>query len=289
MSLLVTPRGQDWAIEVRREELRRKRAERKAQAGMNLANSLADLDVVFPWEAELRAFSPITEIVSHLRAYWYRAGLRWVLYECIPLALLPRDDTPVRVDLSGQELFAAIAGRPPRMRSDDEEPCPISDLQHEMARRWNVWAGPLIVLQGTKGGHFVKLDPFLEALEVECGRDPEQPVIGSLPACPFDERTKEFLGRHNRLRALGNSMDKLKQSGSREYALAQQAAMQKEARLAGMQLIERQFEGLVEMTSDLAKKSDSFAGELVHVPGMAAKAVDAYQEYADTGIFTLKF
>lgn len=134
--------GQEWAREVRAEQLKRKRDQRRAEAGQNLANSIADLDVVFPWDAELRAFSPILDKVSHLRAYWYRAGQRWVLYECIPLHLMPSDDRKVRADLTGAELHAALAGAPQRLRSDDEEPSPISDLQHEMARRWKVWAGP---------------------------------------------------------------------------------------------------------------------------------------------------
>ena len=288
MSLLVTPSGMDWAIEARAEELRRKREARKAQAGMNLANSLADLDVPFPWEAELRAFSPIVEKVSHLRAYWYRAGARWVLYECIPLALLPDDDRLVRVDLSGAELFAAIKGKPQRMRADDEEPSPISDLQHAMATRWKVWAGPFWVLQGDKGGHQVKLDPWQQNLAIAKGLSGETPVIGSLPACPFDQRTRDALLVRNRLIALNNRLDLLQQSGSREANQVMMDQLQREIREAEMALIEQQMEPLVEMTSTLAKSTD-FANGVIHVPGLAGKAKDAYAQYRETGDFTLKF
>ena len=284
----VTIAGQEWAIETRQEELRRKRAKRALEAGMNLANSVADLDVVFPQEAELRAFSPIVEQVSHLRAYWYRAGLRWILYECIPLGLMPSDERKVRPDLTGAELFAAIRGAPQRMRSEDEEPSPISDLQHEMARRWKVWAGPLLVLQGTTGGHFWKLDPWQQNVAIAKGHSGEMPAIGSLPACPFDQRTIRFLQSRNRLIALGGRLDKLKQSAQVEFANVEMDAIQREIRTAEMALIQSQLEPLVEMTSTLAKKTD-FSDQLIHVPGMAAKATDAYAQYKETGDFTLKF
>ena len=284
---MITPYGQDWALETRQEQLRRKREKRKAEAGMNLANSIADLDVPFPWETELRAFSPIVEKVSHLRAYWYRAGMRWVLYQCIPLALMPDDERKVRPDLTGSELFDALRGRPQRMRGDDEEPSPISDLQHEFARRFGVWAGPLWVLQGERGGHFWKLDPWQQNVAIAKGHSGEMPAIGILQACPFDQRVITSLQQHNRLRQLGDRLEALQKSSTVDAANVEMDAIQREIRVAEMALIERQLEPLVEMTSSIGKKSD-YQDQVIHVPGMAAKAKDAYAQYADNGLFTLK-
>ena len=287
---LITPYRQDWAVEVRQEQLKRKRAQRAALAGQNLANSLIDLDVVFPWEAALRAFSPIVEKVSHLRAYWYRAGLRWVLYECIPLALMPHDERKVRPDLTGEELHVFLNGKPPRERTDDD-PSPVSDLQHEMARRWKVWAGPLWVMQGTQGGHLWKLDPWAQNIAIAKGHSGDMPAIGALPACPWDQRTERALHSRNRLAALGGRLDLLQKSGGVEARAVEMDAIQKEIRLAEADFIERQMEPLVDMSRSLIAGPNSrseYAGQIVRVDGMADTAADAYAQYLETGDFTIK-
>lgn len=285
--------GQVWAQETREEQLRRKRAKRAAEAGQNLANSLADLDVVCPFEAELRAFSPIVEKVSHLRAYWYRAGLRWVLYECIPLALMPNDERKVRPDLTGAELHWFLNGLPPRMRTDSD-PSPISDVQHEMARRWKVWAGPLWVMQGSQGGHLWKLDPWAQNIAIAKGHSGEMPAIGSLPACPWDGRTTTALNRRNRLAQLGGSLLKLQQSGSVEARTIEMDAIQREIRIAEMELVEKMMEPIVDMAHSLVAGSNTrseYDSQIIRVsPGMAGKAADAYDRYRETGDFSgLKF
>lgn len=291
--MLFTPdilKGQVWANEVRAEQLRRKRAKRKEQAGMNLTRSLDGLDVPFPYEQELRAFSPIVEKVSHLRAYFYYAAQRWVLYECIPLALMPSDERMVRPDMTGEELFAAIRGKPPRFRSDDDA-SPISDLQHEMARRFNVWAGPLWVLQGSQGGHLWKLDPWAQNIAIAKGMNPEMPAIGSLPACPFDVRTTTALNSRNRLIQLGGKLNRLQESGSVQARMVEMAAIQREIREAEMELIERMMEPVVDMTHSLVAGSNTRSehrDQLVEAPGMAGHASDAFDEYMETGDFTLK-
>ena len=285
-------KSMDFVKEVRAEQLAQKRAQRKAQAGQNMANALADLDVVFPWEAELRAFSPIVEQVAHLRAYWYRAGMRWVLYECIPLSLLPRDDQKVRADLTGEELFAAFAGKPPRERGDDEEPSPISDLQHEMARRFQVWAGPLWVLQGSQGGHVWRMDPQTESVMARMGKQTEMPAIGSLPACPWDQRTVTALQQRNKLAQLGGSLERLRKSGSAEARAIEEAMLERAVRKAEMDFIEAQMEPVVDMALSLVRGSNTrseYDNQIVRVDGMAGAAEDAYARYLDTGDFTLKF
>lgn len=282
----------DWVKEVRAEQLKRKRALRASQAGQNLAKSLAGLDVPFPWEPQLRAFSPIVEKVSHLRSYYYHAGERFLLYECIPLALMPSDERKVRPDLTGAELFMALRGKPQRERSDDEEPSPISDLQHEMARRFNVWAGPLWVLQGSQGGHLWKLDPWAQNVAIAAGRNPEMPAIGALPACPFDQRTIAALNSRNRLAQLGGSLLKLQQSGTSAAQASEMDAIQKEIRLAEAQFIEAQMEPLVEMAQSLivgANTKSEHDGQIIRVaPGTAGLAADAYDEYLATGHWTMR-
>ncbi len=278
----------DFVREVRAEQLKRKRERRAAAAGQNLAQSIAGITMPFPWEKELRAFSPIVEKVSHLRSYWYAASSRWVLYECIPLHLMPSDERKVRPDLTGEELHAALKGKPPRHRSDDEDPSPISDVQHEFARLFGVWAGPLVVLQGQTGGHLCKYHPWQQNVLIAKGLSAEAPAIGSLPPCPFDQRTIAFLNRMNRLHKLGNRLDALQKSGSAEAAAVEMEGIQREIREAEMALVEANMTPLVEMSSSLRSKSAD-QDQLIHVPGQASRAKDAYAQYKETGDFTMKF
>lgn len=284
--MILTASGQDWAIERRREQLAEKQRQRAAEAGQNVANSVADLDVVFPWDAELRAFSPIVEKVSHLRAYWYRAGGRFVLYDAIPLAILPSNDHPIRPDLTGAELFAAIAGLPPRLRQDAQD-SPLSDVQHEMAHRWKVYACPFWVLQG-EGGHQVKFSPWQQNVLIAKGLSAEAPAIGSLPPCPWDRRVETHLHHLNRLHKLGDRLDRLQDSGNAAANAAEMDAIQREIRESEMQFVEQQMTPIVDMVGTLNQRSEH-ADQLVHMPGMAAQATDAYQQYRETGDFTLKF
>lgn len=288
--MLYTPDGQVWASEVRQEELRRKRAKRNAGSGVNLTRALQGLDEPCPWEAELRAFSPIYDHVSHLRPYFYHAGQRWVLYECIPLHLMPSDDRKVRPDLTGAELHFYLNGKPPRDRSEDD-PSPISDVQHEMARRWKVWAGPLWVMQGNGGGHLWRLDPQMQAMLTEMGCPTEMPPIGAFPPCPFDERTKQALYARNRLAQLGGSLDKLQRSGSPEMRAAEEARLQREVREASMKFIEGMLEPLVDMATSLVAGPNTRSehmDQLVPVHGQAGRMADAYEQYRETGDYTTK-
>lgn len=277
----------DFVREVRAEQLRIKREKRASEAGMNVANSIFDMEVVFPWEAELRALSPIVEKVSHLRAYWYRAGARWVLYDCIPLALLPDDDTMLNPALSGAEFHQALRDLPPRLRTDAQD-SPISDLQHEFGRRFKVYACPFWVLQGEHGGHQVRFSPWQQNVLIAKGLDAEAPKVGSLPACPFDQRVIRQLNHLNRLHQFNDRLDRLQASGSVEFANVQMDLIQREIREAEMAFIETQMTPLIDMVSSLHSKS-AHQDQLIHLPGQASRAVDAYQQYRETGDFTLKF
>lgn len=288
--MIVAPGGPtlDYVREIRAEQLRQKRQVRIDAAGQNLANSIADLEVVFPWEAELRVLSPIVDKVSHLRAYWYRAGMRWVLYDCIPLALIPDDDeVMMNPTTSAADLHHAFRNKPPRELTDAQD-SPISDLQHEFARRFKVFACPFWVLQGDHGGHQVKFSPWQQNVLIAKGLNADAPAIGTLPAAPFDTRTIVKLNHLNRLHAFNDRLDKLQASATVEFANVQMDLIQREIREAEMAFVESQMAPLVEMASSLRSKS-AHQDQLIHVPGQAAKAVDAYAEYKETGNFTLKF
>lgn len=254
---------------------------------MNRANSVADMDVVFPWERELRAISPIVEKVSHLRAYWYRAGMRWVLYDCIPLALIPDDETLLNPTMSGAEFHHAVRGKPPREMTDAED-SPISDLQHAFANRYRVYACPFWVMQGDSGGHQVRFSPWQQNVLIAKGLTAEAPTIGELPPCPFDQRVIRHLHHLNRLHQFNDRLDLLQASATKAGADAEMDRIQREIRESEMAFIEAQMQPIVEMSSSLHSKS-AHQDQLIHLPGQAAAAVDAYAQYRETGDFSLKF
>ncbi len=270
-------------LELRAEELRQKRAARNAEVGTNRANAIADLDVVFPWEADLRAVSPINIIHSHLRAYWYRAGQRWVLYDVLPVEAID-DELDTGSGFTGAELKQVMAGPRPSELTED---VPISDVQHEMFRRWKGFARPFWVLQGETGGHQVKFSPIQSSALLRMGLQAEAPAIGALPPCPFDVRAATQLQHLNRLHGFEDSIDRLRRSGSAEYANAEHQRLEREVRDAEMRFVEAQMRPLVEMASSLTQRSEHEDQLVMATPGTAARSVDAYQEYRDTGNFTI--
>jgi hypothetical protein len=275
-------------LEMRAEELRLKRQARNIDAGKNIANGIADVSVPFPWEAELRAISPINTIHSHLRAYWYRAGVRWVLYDVLPVELID-DEMNTGSGISGEEFKSIVNGPRPSERSDYDlyESFPVSDVQHEMFRLWKGFARPFWVLQGDAGGHQVKFSPQQSSALLRMGLASEAPRIGDLPACPFDNRSISQLQHLNRLHQLADSVDRLRASGSAEYAKAEHERIERQIRDTEMQFIEAQMRPLVDMASSLNQRSEH-ADQLVHVPsGFASKAKDAYERYQQTGDYTL--
>lgn len=261
--------------------------------GENLPNSVADVSATPPegWEQALRAISPITTHTSHLRFYWYRAGGRWVLYDCLPRPLI-YDDVPVGVPMLGKELLSYLDGPPPRDRHEDDRSPFVSDVQHEFYRLYKVYARPFWVLQGEGGGHQVKFSPWQQNVLIAKGLPAEAPAVGSLPFAPFDGRTVTLLHHLNRLHKLDGSIERLQKSGSREAAEAEMHDIQKEIRLAEAQFIEDQMTPVVDMSTSLIRGANTrseHADQVVQVaPGMAARAADAYEEYKQTGNWTLR-
>jgi hypothetical protein len=274
-------------LELRAEELRLKRLARNAGVGLNRANAIADLDVVFPWSQELRQVSPTNTLHSYLMPYWYRAGQRWVLYDVLPVQVID-DDLNTGSGVSGADLKAIMAGPRPSERTDE---VPVSDLQHEMFRRWNGYARPFWVLQGENGGHQVKFSPAQSDALLRKGLQAEPPAIGSLAPCPFDNRAIRQLQHLNRLHQMEDSIDRLRKSGSPEAAAAEQAKVEREIRESEMAFIEAQVRPITETAMSLVAGSNTRSehdNEIIRVPdGTAARVNDAYQRWLETGDYTI--
>lgn len=256
--------------------------------GENLVDSWHGVSTSPPmgWEAMLRGVSEINEKFSHLRYYWYRAKMRWILYDCVPRSLI-KDNDLQGSPITGRELISLLEGKPPREYPEDSDRSQyVSDVQHEFYRLFRVYARPFWVLQGDSGGHQVKFSPWQQNVLLAKHLPSEPPIIGSLAACPFDNRVIQKLQHLNRLHRLDDKLEKLQESSSAEYADAEMARVQKEIRLAETEFIESQVTPLVDMSSTLAKKSD-YTESLIHVPGQASRTKDAYQAYLETGEFAL--
>lgn len=276
-------------LELRAEELRLKRVARNANVGKNLDNAMADLDVPFPWMDDLRIVSPQTVVHSYLMPYWYRYAQRWVLYDVWPVELIFDDQQVGTSGLTGKELKEIMEGVRPTDRPDfdDWQAQPVSDLQHEMWRRWKGFARPFWALEGENGGHQIQFSPQQADALCRMGLPPEPPVIGSLPACPFDNRAIGQLRHLSRLHQLEDSIDRLRKSGSPEAAAAAMEKTEREIREAEMAFVEAQMRPVVDAAQSLRHRSEH-ASELIQFPdGTASRAKDAYEEYRETGNWSL--
>lgn len=290
---MTLPAGVDlgFVSEIRQEQLRRKRLERNAHMGKNLPNSVADCRVAFPWMDDLRNVSPITDRFSFLVPYWYRSGQRWVLYDGVPRCLI-KDDELQGGPLTGKELVAFLEGPAPRDCHEDDRSNYVSDVQHELYRLHRVYARPFWVLQGEHGGHQVNFSPWQQNVLIAKGLSADAPMIGSLPPCPFDQRAIAQLNHLNRLHQMDDRLEKLQASSSVEWANAEMEKVQREIREAEMQFIERQMQPIVDMSMSLVQGANTRSehdDQIIRVaPGMAARAHDAYQQYRETGDFTMR-
>jgi hypothetical protein len=254
--------------------------------GANLPNSVADVSVPFPWLADLRHVSPVTDQHSYLIPYWYRAGPRWVLYDAKPRALIQDDELQGGM-IEGWALIEALEGPPPRELSEWKV-CPfVSDVQHELYRLHRAYARPFWVLQGDAGGHQCSYEPWQVNVLQSKGLPDTPPAIGALPPCPFDGRVTAQLHRLNRLFQLGNSLRRLKASSSAAFATAEMDRIQAEIREAELAFVEQQMTPIVDMVRTLQKKSDYRDIPCYTAPGEAGRVADAFDEYRQTGNYTV--
>jgi hypothetical protein len=270
-------------LEMRAEELRLKRADRNAAAGKNIPNAVADVSVVPDWLPELQRVSPNTGLHSYLMPYWYRAAQRWVLYDVVPVHLI-EDDADTGSGISGRDLKAIMNGPRPSEREDfkDLEHWPVSDTQHEMWRLWRGYARPFWILQGDLGGHQYRFSPFQSDALCRMGLPTEPPRPGGLPPAPFDKRVIAQLNDLNRLHLFVDSIDRLRKSGGPEAAEAEAQRREAEIRQAELRFIEAQMRPLVEMSQTM---SDDVRYRMPD--GMGARAKDAFEQYVETGVYSL--
>ena len=274
------PTASDGVLDAERDR-------RMPDVGKNLPSAVADVQVPFPadWETALRAVNPKTDLHSWLLPYYYRLQDRWVLYDCVPRALI-REDQLQAPGLTGRELLHALEGTAPRDLPHSLTTPFVSDVQHEMYRLHRVYARPYWVLQGDRGGHQVAYSPDQRNFLTECGLPDRPPAIGSLPACPFDERVIGQLQRLNRLYALNGSLDRLRASGSSDAAEVQRAIQDREVREVSLAMLEQQLGDLVEMVHTLGGRKDT-SDMVISATGQAAKASEALAAYIETGDFIM--
>jgi hypothetical protein len=91
----------------------------------------------------------------------------------------------------------------------------------------------------------------------------------------------------NRLHQLEDSVEKLQKSASKEYADAELDRVTREIRDAEMDFIVGQVSPLVDMSMSVARESHKQDHIITTRPGTAARAVDALQEYRETGDYSL--
>jgi hypothetical protein len=264
--------------------------------GENFNNAVQDVSVQFPVDQMLllREVSPVSSVHSWLLPYWYRAKGRWVLYDALPERLIPDDDTSLGSALTGKEFFEIMHGVRPSEREDfkDLVVWPISDVQHEMYRLHRVFARPFWVLEGENGGHQVHFSPDQASYLVSKGLPGAPPKIGDVPSCPFDTRSARQLNHLNRLHQMEDNLDRLRDSGSREWALAEQEKQERDVRVAEMAFIEQQMTPVTDMAMSLVRGSNTRSehdNQIVRVPdGTASRAKDAYEQYRETGDYSIK-
>lgn len=151
------------------------------------------------WEPRLRQISPIAERTSWLH-FRYRAqeGI-WALYELTPKALLSSG----RV----QQLTQHWSDLPQGQQMGRKHS--VSEYQHYMFRTHGVEARLFWILQGEMGGTPATYSHRELRLLQAMNAPEEVPAIGSLPACPFDERAVAAILARDRLLKVGGNLDAL--------------------------------------------------------------------------------
>lgn len=174
------------------------------------AHRVWHMDVPWEWTQMLRAFSPVSDRVPWLTLRWFpmerrdRAGTwidcgRWVLYECIPAAIIPEQFSDILPLLAGPQ--------PSRIRDVGEAQAKsvyANDYQCRMYREHNVWARNCWIIQGMNGGHPIEYDLMEQKILQACGLPTDPPPLGTLPYAPFDARVIAQLRKRSLITKYGS-------------------------------------------------------------------------------------
>lgn len=257
------------------------------------------------WEARLRADDPKSQEHSWLQFVWYVPGQRWVLYDMKPKRCLLWDldhgDKLQGGYLRASELLELLNGPAPETLTD---PSPfVSQVQWDLWHEHEAYGKPWFVLQGPSGGHQVAFDPWQKNLLSAQGLPSDPPPIGRtaylarlaawekrkqgpapvyLEPAPFDGRMLAHIRRANRLKALGNSLGALRESGNKAHAAQAMQQLMKEMRKAELEAVEAQMRPVVEMAMSLHTRSDA-RDHLIYVDGAAAAAKERLDYWLETG------
>ncbi len=177
------------------------------------------------WHRRLREISPVTDQLTHLRFRWmepheswgfHERGL-WLVYSCTPRPLVSEDR-------------AVMFNRHWSEMPQDEQPgrkALVSEYQHFMWHTQGVDVWPFWILQGVNGGTPAKYSRYETRVLDGMGVPSEPPPLGSLPACPFDERAVDAIVKRDRLFQHGNDLDSLLRSNRPDALKAQDEAAER--------------------------------------------------------------
>lgn len=260
----------------------------KAEVGVQVHHSPYDLAKQMmahkpppAWERQLRAISPISERMSWLTFAWKDSPDkldknlgRWVLYECIPEALIKTDLHMMLNDRPYWEL-------PEGMRRG--RAMFVSAYQWIMYREYRVYAQPFWVIQGEHGGTPVEYSAFEKKLLALKGLPTEPPPRGALPYAPWDRRAESAVMARNELARYQGSVARLKQSMTMEGAAAITAAEEREVRKRLVEYWNAQLDDESDYLTWYMRKSEN-QGEFRKQTAEEYLAMKKFEEqYIDTG------
>lgn len=243
------------------------------------------LEVPEEWERRLREFSPVSRVVPWLALHWYQPRRkiegRWMLSECVAEELIAPKDRDILTVLQGPRP-SSLPNKAPHFLRDLVE-MSVNDFQWGMYRTHRVWARQLWILQGFQGGHATAYSPQEQDILRLFGHPTDPPEVGDLPHAPFDNRVIACMRARNRLTAMGNNLDTLRKSGSREVMRAEDAESAKAFRRQYVQFLEEQQRDRVELVTWFTSKSDNRDSLPTATAEEIRAAAMAKDHYIETG------
>ncbi len=232
------------------------------------------------WERDLREFSPITTYTSHLRFGWLEGSVkkpiqRWVLYECVPIELIPDE---MRRMLGGKPWWELPYG----LREGRKHM--VSAYQWELYRQHRIWARPFWCLQGESGGTPARYSDVEERLLKLKQMPADPPGPGTLPFATWDGRVLQAVKQRDRLWKLGSSISRLKKSGSSHKMKAEAAAIEKRFRTEFLAWMEERFAPQADFLTHYTRKTESDRVLRQTTPGEEAAAAQMHDHFIEHGV-----
>ncbi len=198
------------------------------------------------WNRQLETLFPKTDELSHLLIRWepgnawvvdgvWQAVERWFIWELFPLW--------TQDELIQRECKSTIAPRELNHYDGTKHRVmmvtTITQPQYEMYQETGMFAKPLWVIQGEKGGHPMWYGQAEKRMRKLAGLPTEAPYPGDLPYAPFDSRVIKHMEHFARLRQLQAEVRNTRRSRS-DAMKAQMTAKEREWRVAFIKWMEEQ-------------------------------------------------